>query len=108
MQVVPTLYIDGIKNESTYQFSSMENSEIVNLNSNHWHLPGIFFKYDFFPLRVKMIRKPSYLSHFLTRICAILGGTWVVVGIIYSSLSKMIKTMKKKEIMKGLANKMKL
>jgi len=97
IQVVPTLYVDGTTHEYTYQFSSMDNTEDVNIYSNHWHLPGIFFKYDFFPLRVKMTRKPSYLSHFLTRICAIVGGTWVVVGIIYNSISKMYTTIKKKQ-----------
>jgi len=97
IQVVPTLYTEGKKNLYTYQYSSMDNTEPVDIFSNHWHLPGVFFKYDFYPLRVKMTRKPSYLSHFLTRICAIIGGTYVVMGIIYSTTTKMYKTMNKKK-----------
>jgi len=65
------------------------------LNSENLELPGVFFKFDISPLQIKMEEKSSTLSHLIVRIFAVVGGIWVVLGLVYSSLKSFIeKTLK--------------
>jgi len=90
IQVVPTIYEkqngDVIE---TNQFSVTYHHSQVNLDSEHIELPGIFFKYDISPLVIKISEKSKSFSSFITRSFALIGGIWVVVGLIYKT-SKLI------------------
>jgi Endoplasmic reticulum vesicle transporter len=44
---------------------------------------GVFFKYDFSELRIKYTEQSKYFSTFLTRVCAVVGGVFVVIGLVY-------------------------
>jgi len=95
IDLIPTVYDDHGKKIYTNQYSYTIQDEIVDYKSDHWHLPGIFFNFDFFPLRVQMTRLNSSFSHLMTRLCAIVGGTYVVVGVVYSSIFKAVTVIKK-------------
>ena len=41
-------------------------------------LPGVFLNYELSPMRVRIEEKRNSLGHFLTRLCAIIGGVFTV------------------------------
>lgn len=45
-------------------------------------MPGIFLVYEFNPFMVERVEKAVPLSHFLTQVCAIIGGVFTVAGLI--------------------------
>ncbi len=45
---------------------------------------GVFFMYDLSPIMVKFTEKQRSFAHFLTSVCAIVGGVFTVAGIIDS------------------------
>lgn len=45
-------------------------------------LPGMFFVYDVAPFLVEIKRVTVPLSHLLTRLCAIVGGVFSVMGVL--------------------------
>eukprot|EP01120_Amphizonella_sp_Union-15-10_P013008 TRINITY_DN5956_c0_g1_i1.p1 TRINITY_DN5956_c0_g1~~TRINITY_DN5956_c0_g1_i1.p1 ORF type:complete len:378 (-),score=63.00 TRINITY_DN5956_c0_g1_i1:33-1166(-) len=95
LQVVPTEYESGWSVVQTHQFSVTNHTEVIDPNSGHIHLPGVFFRYDFSPFMVKIHSKHKSFSHFLTRLCAVVGGTWVSVGI-FLTLTRKITDFSKK------------
>jgi len=96
IDLVPTVYVDHGKKVYSNQYSYTIQDEDVDYKSDHWHLPGVFYNFDFFPIRVEITRLNSSFSHLITRICAIVGGTYVVIGIIYSTIFKAVSTVVKK------------
>lgn len=96
LRLVPTIYMESGSIVHTHQYSVTNHTDVIDLsNLSTLQLPGVFFKYDFSPMLVKMEKKTKYFSHFLTRMCAIIGGTWVVLGLIYSSLQTAVDKLKK-------------
>jgi len=51
-------------------------------------LPGVFLVYEFTPFMVQKIEKQEPLSHFLTSVCAIIGGVFTVAGMADAALYK--------------------
>ena len=45
-------------------------------------MPGVFFSYEMAPVMVKYQEKEKSLGHFLSGLCAIIGGVFTVAGII--------------------------
>lgn len=96
IKVVPTEYtnIRGHTIQSN-QFSVTEhykNSEEDQFRS----LPGVFFFYDLSPIKVTFTEEHTSFLHFLTHICAIVGGAFTVAGIVDSFIYHGQKAMKKK------------
>ncbi|KAJ0975406.1 hypothetical protein J5N97_017371 [Dioscorea zingiberensis] len=81
IKVVPTIYIDirGQKIHSN-QFSVTEHFQDENDHSKALH--GVFFFYDFSPIKVIFTEENKSILHFLTHICAIVGGIFTISGII--------------------------
>jgi hypothetical protein len=46
---------------------------------------GVYFEYDFYALRIKLTEQPRPLLEFITRVCAVIGGFYVVLGFLYRS-----------------------
>ncbi|KAF5198654.1 Endoplasmic reticulum-golgi intermediate compartment protein, partial [Thalictrum thalictroides] len=71
--VVPTIYKDirGRKINSN-QFSVTEHFRSADGYTQS--LPGVFFFYDFSPIKVSFTEENVSLLHFMTNICAIVGG----------------------------------
>jgi len=104
IKVVPTIY-ESVAGEliSTNQFSVTEHYRVLPKESHeqggnpHSHgLPGLFFMYDLSPIMVKFTEKQRSLAHFLTGVCAIVGGVFTVAGIIDSFIYHSMRSIKKK------------
>jgi len=56
----------------------------LNVAQRHKDLPaaGIYMKYEFTPFRVKWIVSYKSFAHFLTSVCAILGGIYAFAGMV--------------------------
>ncbi|MBA0596048.1 hypothetical protein Gorai_012891, partial [Gossypium raimondii] len=96
LKVVPTVYTDvsGHTIQSN-QFSVTEHfkgAEVGRLQS----LPGVFFFYDLSPIKVTFTEQHVSFLHFLTNVCAIVGGVFTVSGILDSFIYHGQKAIKKK------------
>ena len=61
----------------TYQYTSHGNDLVIPRQ-----LPAIYFRYDFSPVTVKIDRRRRGIAHFLTDICAVVGGVLTVLKLI--------------------------
>ncbi|KAK9834138.1 hypothetical protein WJX81_001409 [Elliptochloris bilobata] len=82
LKIVPTIYQD-IRNRTiqTNQYSVTEHFKQSDVPSGH-QLPGVFFFYDLSPIKVRYIEERMSFLHFLTSVCAIVGGVFTVSGIL--------------------------
>eukprot|EP01125_Pyxidicula_operculata_P010042 TRINITY_DN3302_c0_g1_i2.p1 TRINITY_DN3302_c0_g1~~TRINITY_DN3302_c0_g1_i2.p1 ORF type:complete len:303 (+),score=58.19 TRINITY_DN3302_c0_g1_i2:188-1096(+) len=96
LRLVPTFYHDHRDFSLTNQYSVTNHTDVLKLDSFSMQLPGVFFKYDFSPMLVKLERKQKYFTHFLTRLCAVIGGLWVVLGLVYQTVNSAVNHLKKK------------
>eukprot|EP01025_Chloroclados_australasicus_P049965 TRINITY_DN5709_c1_g1_i3.p1 TRINITY_DN5709_c1_g1~~TRINITY_DN5709_c1_g1_i3.p1 ORF type:complete len:389 (+),score=29.63 TRINITY_DN5709_c1_g1_i3:271-1437(+) len=82
LKVVPTTYED-ISSRTIYtnQYSATEHFKLAEYISQK-SMPGVFFYYDLSPIKVKYREYRSSFLHFLTNVCAIVGGVFTVSGII--------------------------
>jgi len=83
IKIVPTTYtqLDGSYFPSN-QFSVTRHSKVVSVMAGEGGMPGVFFSYEMSPVMVKYSRKEKSLGHFLTGLCAIIGGVFTVAGIL--------------------------
>uniref|UniRef100_A0A674CXJ3 Endoplasmic reticulum-Golgi intermediate compartment protein n=1 Tax=Salmo trutta TaxID=8032 RepID=A0A674CXJ3_SALTR len=61
-------------------------------------MPAIWYRYDLSPITVKYTEKRQPLYRFITTICAIIGGTFTVAGIIDSCIFTASEAWKKIQI----------
>ncbi|MCO5559472.1 hypothetical protein L7F22_013072 [Adiantum nelumboides] len=96
IQVVPTVYKDihGRKIQ-TNQYSVTEHFKTVEVGMGR-SLPGVFFFYDLSPIKVNFNQRNTPFLHFLTNVCAIVGGVFTVFGIIDAFVYHGHKVIKKK------------
>jgi len=103
IRIVPTIYTDGFRQLQTNQYTITERFkplQLPELNVQPGHapkpqtaavLPGIFFVYELSPFMVEVQRNGPPLSHLLTKLCAIVGGVFSVMGVIDGSLFRLTK-----------------
>ncbi|KAH0876159.1 hypothetical protein HID58_073521 [Brassica napus] len=96
IKVVPTEYTDvrGHVIQSN-QFSVTEHFEKTEAGRTQ-SLPGVFFFYDLSPIKVIFTEQHVEFLHFLTNVCAIVGGIFTVSGIIDSFVYHGQRAIKKK------------
>ncbi|RKO82813.1 endoplasmic reticulum vesicle transporter, partial [Blyttiomyces helicus] len=82
----------------TNQFSATEHERDATpvFGTAPTALPGVFFNYDISPMLVIYTQSQKPFAHFLTDVCAIVGGIFTVAGIIDSFIYTAEKTFKKK------------
>ncbi|KAF7269494.1 hypothetical protein GWI33_017489 [Rhynchophorus ferrugineus] len=97
IKIVPTSYIksDGTIIYSN-QYSVTKHQKTVSLLAGESGMPGIFFQYELSPLMVKYTEQERSLGHFLTNLCAIIGGVYTVAGLLDTFLYHSIKIIQKK------------
>mmetsp|Transcript_7812 Transcript_7812/g.14539 ORF Transcript_7812/g.14539 Transcript_7812/m.14539 type:complete len:411 (-) Transcript_7812:112-1344(-) len=99
IKVVPTKYkrLDGTV-IATNQFSVTDHlKELGDLHSlKPGNLPGVFVHYDFSPMRVEISESRESVAHFLTQLCAILGGVFTVAGMVDQMVYQSTRRMRKK------------
>ena len=78
--MVPTRYI-GLQGDvlRTNQYSVTEHERDLGNDAGHG-LPGVFFMYDLSPITVQYTGTKQSLPHFLTSLCAIIGGVFTVAS----------------------------
>jgi len=86
LQVVPTLWEAAGEIIDTNQYSVTTNRRPVPKG----HLPGIVVNYDLAPVRVSVGETSNSFLHFLTRLCAIVGGVFAVSGMAHAGLASTI------------------
>lgn len=85
MKIVPTIYSE-IDEEviHSYQFSATQQGNYMDSSGLMTSLPGTFFVFDLSPFMVKIENDQMPLTHFLTKICAIIGGVVSIAGFVDS------------------------
>jgi hypothetical protein len=107
VKLVPTIYTPlGGDTVHTYQFSVTEHlrkidPRTVTVESAQGVLPGVFFNYEPSPLRARIEEKRRSLGHFLTRVFAIIGGVFVVMGLVDALLFRAMEEWAKGRRRKG-------
>uniref|UniRef100_A0A5B6ZN21 Putative endoplasmic reticulum-Golgi intermediate compartment protein 3 n=1 Tax=Davidia involucrata TaxID=16924 RepID=A0A5B6ZN21_DAVIN len=96
IKVVPTIYTDirGHTIQSN-QFSVTEHFKSAEMGRFR-SLPGVLFFYDLSPIKVTFKEEHASFLHFVTHICAIVGGIFTVAGIVDSFIYHGQKALKKK------------
>ncbi|XP_038986731.1 endoplasmic reticulum-Golgi intermediate compartment protein 3-like isoform X1 [Phoenix dactylifera] len=95
IKVVPTIYTD-IRGRKIYsnQFSVTEHFRDADVYPKP--PSGVYFIYDFSPIKVIFTEENKSLLHVLTNICAIIGGVFTVAGIVDAFLYHGHRVIKKK------------
>ncbi|XP_072996891.1 uncharacterized protein [Typha latifolia] len=95
IKVVPTIYTDITGRKiHTNQFSVTEHfRDTVGYPKPP---PGVYFFYEFSPIKVLYTEGNTSLLHFLTNVCAIVGGIFTVAGIVDSFIYHGHRAIKKK------------
>lgn len=72
----------------------------VHAHTTHTHTnninSGVFFMYDLSPMMVQLTEHKKSLAHFLTGVCAIIGGVFTVAGMVDGMLYHSTRALKKK------------
>ncbi|GMH32727.1 hypothetical protein BSKO_00561 [Bryopsis sp. KO-2023] len=96
LKVVPTIYSDVRDNSiKTNQFSVTEHFHTPQAMSER-NLPGVFFFYDLSPIKVYIKEYRESFIHFLTSVCAIIGGVFTMSGLLDGLVYHGHQVLKKK------------
>uniref|UniRef100_A0A7N9AP24 Endoplasmic reticulum-Golgi intermediate compartment protein n=1 Tax=Mastacembelus armatus TaxID=205130 RepID=A0A7N9AP24_9TELE len=97
VKIVPTIYVktDG-EVVKTNQFSVTRHEKVANGLIGDQGLPGVFVLYELSPMMVKFTEKHRSFTHFLTGVCAIVGGVFTVAGLIDSLIYHSARVIQKK------------
>eukprot|EP00455_Lapot_gusevi_P028741 TRINITY_DN3077_c0_g1_i8.p1 TRINITY_DN3077_c0_g1~~TRINITY_DN3077_c0_g1_i8.p1 ORF type:complete len:155 (+),score=23.45 TRINITY_DN3077_c0_g1_i8:346-810(+) len=82
----------SVTEHSTKTATSPENSPFMQGRG----LPGVFFFYDISPIMVQFSETRRSFFHFLTQLCAIIGGVFTVAGIIDRVVFATVRQIEKK------------
>lgn len=98
MKIVPTTYeeLSGPK-LTAYQYTYAYRSHI-SFGHGGRVVPALWFRYDLNPITVRYHEERPPLYHFLTTICAIVGGTFTVASMVDSLVFSGMEIFKKMEI----------
>ncbi|KAL3684705.1 hypothetical protein R1sor_002727 [Riccia sorocarpa] len=98
-------YLQAVKTEvvslkSSKDFKLLEEYNYVahSAELQTEEVPVAKFQYELSPMQVLVSETPKSFSHFLTNLCAIIGGVFTVAGIIDSMLHNAIRMVKKVEL----------
>jgi len=95
IQIVPTRYIySNGKEVITNQYSVTEQKIMVDPTARTFSQPGIFFKYELSPYTVTYHEKHKSFGHFITSLCAIVGGIYVVAGRLLAAAASTLHVVK--------------
>ncbi|XP_065176225.1 endoplasmic reticulum-Golgi intermediate compartment protein 1-like [Sycon ciliatum] len=98
MKIVPSIYQARSGSETrNFQYSYATKS-YSSFGHGHRVLPAVWFRYDMSPITVKYTEHRQPFYHFITTICAIVGGTFTVAGIIDSMIFSAVNIFQKAQI----------
>eukprot|EP00117_Sycon_ciliatum_P003897 scpid68113/ scgid8497/ Endoplasmic reticulum-Golgi intermediate compartment protein 3 len=96
VKVVPTSY-HRLSGEvlATNQFSVTKHQKKVGLGGESG-LPGVFIMYDMSPMMVQLTETRRSFIHFITSVCAIVGGLFTVSSLVDSLIYNAQRALQKK------------
>ncbi|MCD7457963.1 hypothetical protein HAX54_036710 [Datura stramonium] len=95
IKVVPTEYRYISKEVlPTNQFSVTEYFSPIHEFERTW--PAVYFLYDLSPITVTIREERRSFLHFITRLCAVLGGTFALTGMLDGWMFKLLEAVTKK------------
>lgn len=86
-------FIDG-EEVSTYTYTANSQSYVDGDDR-----PSVRFSYDLSPMAVTVTETSMPFYHFLTSVCAIIGGVFTVLGLIDSVVHHSVTALKKKVVL---------
>jgi len=93
LQLVPTVYETQFGEKAiTNQFSYYYHYTPVDTSQAHYKLPGVFFKYEFYPMRITYLEVSRSFIEVFIRLCAILGGMYAIVRVIFNIIGSVLST----------------
>uniref|UniRef100_A0A6N2K8G8 Endoplasmic reticulum vesicle transporter C-terminal domain-containing protein n=1 Tax=Salix viminalis TaxID=40686 RepID=A0A6N2K8G8_SALVM len=94
IKVVPTEYREISKEVlSTNQFSVTEYFSPMTDFDRTW--PAVYFLYDLSPITVTIKEERRSFLHFITRLCAVLGGTFALTGMLDRWMCRLLEALTK-------------
>ncbi|KAK3227343.1 hypothetical protein Dsin_007205 [Dipteronia sinensis] len=94
IKIVPTEYRYISKEVlPTNQFSVTEYFSPINEFDRTW--PAVYFLYDLSPITVTIKEERRSFLHFITRLCAVLGGTFALTGLLDRWMYRFIEALTK-------------
>ncbi|KAB5534787.1 hypothetical protein DKX38_017873 [Salix brachista] len=101
-------YLQVVKTEVITRRSSSEHKLIEEYEytahsslSQTVYMPTAKFHFELSPMQVLITENPKSFWHFITNVCAIIGGVFTVAGILDSILHNTVRMMKKVELGKN-------
>ncbi|XP_009787019.1 uncharacterized protein LOC107800400 [Nicotiana tabacum] len=95
IKVVPTEYRYISKEVlPTNQFSVTEYFSPINEFDRTW--PAVYFLYDLSPITVTIREERRSFLHLITRLCAVLGGTFALTGMLDRWMYKLLEAVTEK------------
>ncbi|XVF14465.1 hypothetical protein REPUB_Repub09cG0062800 [Reevesia pubescens] len=94
IKIVPTEYRYISKEVlPTNQFSVSEYFSPMNEFDRTW--PAVYFLYDLSPITVTIKEERRSFLHFITRLCAVLGGTFALTGMLDRWMYRLVEVLTK-------------
>ena len=100
VSVVPTTYTyRGGRALASSQFSATTNSQKVNMAEARQRgagTPGLYVSYDMSPIAITYREYQRTFAHFLTGVCAIVGGIFTITSLFDKAVYRGIHSLKEK------------
>uniref|UniRef100_A0A0R3RY80 Endoplasmic reticulum-Golgi intermediate compartment protein 1 n=1 Tax=Elaeophora elaphi TaxID=1147741 RepID=A0A0R3RY80_9BILA len=98
LKIVPSVYEDINGNKKYgYQYT-YAHKEYVTYHYSGKLMPALWFRYELQPITVKYTERRQPFYTFITSICAVVGGTFTVAGIIDASLFSLTELYRKHQM----------
>lgn len=96
LKIVPSTYESMFGNiQKAAQYSMTQHgSNSIGVTK----LPGVWIDYQISPMVVRYKEVRRSLSHFLTNLCAIIGGIFAVAGLLDSTVHRSVKHWRKQQL----------
>lgn len=98
-------YLQVVKTELTFRSYKLVEEYEYTAHSSLVHsltIPVAKFHFELSPMQVLITENPKSFSHFITNVCAIIGGVFTVAGIVDSILHNTMRLVKKVELGKNI------
>ena len=102
VKVVPTKYrkLGGTEVKSN-QYSVTTHKRVMNPALGEHGLPGVFFMFELSPILVQLSEQSASFTHFITSLCAIIGGVFTVAGMIDGMIYQTTRVWEKNRLGKN-------
>ena len=61
-------------------------------------IPGVWLDYEISPMIVRYYEQQKSFSHFITNLCAIIGGVYAVAGVVDMIIYKSLKNYRRTQL----------